>query len=93
MKKDYDDMYWVTIKSNIKKMNESDKQSIILYFLVNFRQKEDELSIKWNEKRFNMFYWLELPIKSRITTVHVYFNSLELVSDVAKVIFVSSWDW
>ena len=54
-----------------------EKENIVLYSCTNYRNKQSELGVKWNDKNLNINWGIKKPILSKKDKNNLHFNKVK----------------
>ena len=54
-----------------------DKENIVIYSCTNYRNKQSELGVKWNDKNLNINWGIKKPILSKKDKDNIHFNKIK----------------
>ena len=54
-----------------------EKENIVLYSCTNYRNKQSELGVKWNDKNLNINWGIKKPILSKKDKDNIHFNKIK----------------
>ena len=54
-----------------------EKENIVLYSCTNYRNKQSELGVKWNDKNLNINWGIKKPILSKKDKNNIHFNKVK----------------
>ena len=54
-----------------------DKENIVIYSCTNYRNKQSELGVKWNDKNLNINWGIKKPILSKKDMNNIHFNKVK----------------
>ena len=54
-----------------------EKENIVLYSCTNYRNKQSELGVKWNDKNLNINWGIKKPILSKKDMNNIHFNKVK----------------
>ena len=54
-----------------------DKENIVIYSCTNYRNKQSELGVKWNDKNLNINWGIKKPILSKKDKNNIHFNKVK----------------
>ena len=54
-----------------------EKENIVLYSCTNYRNKQSELGVKWNDKNLNINWGIKKPILSKKDKNNIHFNKIK----------------